>query len=228
MVLISVEFVIKADKMALAISAPNMKKLVISLDEPQIGEQLSVNVWGDVCEGVDVGEDAQNWFQSYLGCKCSLVRMPDSFKRSTDPVYAPNGQTGFADGFPFLLASKEGLDDLNSRLETPVTMENFRPNIVVQGCKPFQEDSWKVIKVNNIVFKVVKPCSRCKVPTVNPATGKMDPNNEPLKTLKTFRTGLALGFQNKKWEKEIFFGQNLDHEGKTGFVNVGDFIKVVS
>ena len=37
--------------------------------------------------------------------KIRLVRINDEVKRATDPDYAPDGETGFADGFPFLIAS---------------------------------------------------------------------------------------------------------------------------
>ena len=36
--------------------------------------------------------------------------------RPTDPKYAPGGETSFADGFPFLLATVESLNELNSKI----------------------------------------------------------------------------------------------------------------
>jgi uncharacterized protein YcbX len=105
--------------------------------------------------------------------------------------------TGFADGYPILLASEEGLGDLNARLESPVPMNRFRPNIVVKGCGPFEEDSWNRIKVGDVTLAVVKPCARCEVTTIDKET--LDRSKEPLKTLGKYR----------KQKLGAIFGQNV-------------------
>lgn len=112
------------------------------------------------------------------------------------------------------------------------TVENFRPNIVVRGCsRGFAEDSWSEIEFasSGACMKVVKPCSRCKVPSVNVETGEMDPDNTITKILKTFRTGEIAGFKKAKWAKEVFVGQNVDHGAKAGGqLRVGEVLKVIS
>lgn len=153
-----------------------------------------------MCDAVEVSETASLWFSKFLAKdELKLVRMPDSSVRETDNNYSPNGQTAFADGFPFLLTSKESLDSLNKKLENPVPMLNFRPNIVIEGGTEFEEDFWKEFTLSSLKMKVVKPCARCKVPTVNQTTGIMDPDNQPSKSMKAFRTGAAIGFKNEKW-----------------------------
>ena len=204
-------------KGVLEVQAPGMSKtLYIPLQEPKVNEILSVNVWGDEIEGTEVHEDASKWFNDFLGTKgFKFVRKSDQFVRRTDPKYAPNGQSAFSDGYPFLLCSVESLKDLNEKLEEPVTLTHFRPNIVVQGCDfAYEEDTWKSIMVNGLKFNVVKPCARCKMPTVNPNTGVLHANNEPMRSMKAFRKGAEIGLDkiNPKWGGEIFFGQNLDHE----------------
>ena len=96
-------------------------------------------------------------------------------------------------------------------------IENFRPNIVVKGCRyGFREDAWQEIaflppQINAdqseprkvIKMQVVKPCARCKVPSVDFTTGVMDPNNTVTRLLKTFRTGELAGFKQDKWAKEV-------------------------
>ena len=85
-------------------------------------------------------------------------------------------------------------------------MKNFRPNIVANAFSPYAEDTWdSVIFESNppIAMNVVKPCSRCKMPTVDPSTGVFDPNNEPTRTIKKFRSGRALGFKNEEWAGEV-------------------------
>jgi hypothetical protein len=109
----------------------------------------------------------------------------------------PDDHTGFADGYPMLLASEEGLQDLNSRLDTPVPMNRFRPNLVVKGCEPFAEDTWNRIRAGNVELAVVKPCARCEVTTIDKNT--LESSKEPLKTLGKYR----------KHKLGAIFGQNV-------------------
>jgi uncharacterized protein YcbX len=106
-------------------------------------------------------------------------------------------QVGFADGYPILLTSDESLKELNARLETPVPMNRFRPNIVLKGCDPFAEDVWKRIKLGEVEMAIVKPCARCVVTTIDKDTLKT--SREPLKTLNTFRRQAGV----------VMFGQNV-------------------
>lgn len=94
----------------------------------------------------------------------------------------------FADGYPYLLANEASLRDLQQRCPASVKMEQFRPNLVVSGASAREEDSWKVIRIGDVVFDVVKPCSRCIFTTVSPEKGQKHPAGEPLKTLQSFRT----------------------------------------
>eukprot|EP01031_Cornospumella_fuschlensis_P021334 gene21334-26140_t len=131
----------------MVITAPGMPELRISL-RTLSGPTQQVKVWSDLCDAVEITDnDCQSWFATFLNVPdVKLVRMADSFVRKTDPKFAPKGQTSFSDGYPFLLASEGSLNDLNSRLEKPITMERFRPNIVVGNCAPFAEDAWKTVK----------------------------------------------------------------------------------
>jgi hypothetical protein len=135
--------------------------------------------------------------------------------RPVDPGFArPADQVGFADGFPFLLISQASLDDLNTRLEQPVSMPRFRPNLVVTGCEPYAEDNWRAIRVGPLSFRVVKPCSRCTIPTVNPETGVA--GREPLRTLARY----------PRWDNKVFFGQNLIHDS-LGRLEVGMPVEIL-
>lgn len=78
------------------------------------------------------------------------------------------------------------MTDLNSRLEDPVAPDQFRPNFVVKGASPYEEDTWGWIKIGDNIFKSVMPCTRCILTTVDFETGTKHPRAEPLKTLKRF------------------------------------------
>lgn len=168
------------------------------VENPFASQKVSVKVWTDQCQAYDAGDEAANWLSHVLSTKCRLVYFPDDEFRQVDLNYANAGdKTAFSDGFPLLLISQESLDDLNQRLSVPVMMSRFRPNIVVKGCQPFAEDSWKKIRIGEISFRIVKPCSRCVIPSINIETAERE--KEPIKTLVSYR----------KRDNKIFFGQNV-------------------
>lgn len=131
---------------------------------------------------------ASDWFTAQLGRLCTLVYMPDATLRPTDRTYA-EAITSLSDGFPSLIISQTSLDDLNGRLDAPIGMERFRPNIVIAGGAPFQEDQWSMIGIGDVRFSLVKPCARCVVDHHRPRHGQR--NKEPLSTLATYRKHVA-------------------------------------
>jgi len=113
-----------------------------------------------------------------------------------------------------LLESQASLDDLNSKLDVAVPMKRFRPNLVVNGCNAFDEDNWKRLRVGDLIFRVVKPCSRCVIPSIDTDTGER--GSEPTKTLVSYR----------KKDNKIFFGQNIIAD-TPGFISVGDLVEII-
>ncbi|MFB8790720.1 MAG: MOSC domain-containing protein [Potamolinea sp.] len=209
MALISVQ--VKGDY--LIVNAPDRESLSIPI-HLDILDRVSVQVWRDVCEAIPLGKEVDLWFTDFLGIACQLVYMPESSFRPVNPNYATNNeQVSFADGYPFLLISEASLQDLNSRLDESIPMNRFRPNLVVSGCEAFAEDSWGSIRIGSIPFRVVKPCERCVVTTVDQATGIR--GKEPLSTLTKYRNR----------EGKILFGQNLIQE-QLGMLRVGDLVEV--
>ena len=56
------------------------------------------------------------------------------------------------------------LEQLNERLEKPLPMNRFRPNIVVTDCKAAAEDGWIEYGIGkDVLVESVKPCDRCTV-----------------------------------------------------------------
>lgn len=178
------------------------------------GEITSVQVWSDRCRAQVVSKEVDHWFSEMLSLKCRLVYMPDSTKRRVDGRYALNKEiTSFSDAYPFLIIGQSSLEELNNKLEEPLPINRFRPNIVFTGGQPFEEDTWQLFTVNDIQFYGVKLCARCNVTTINQDTAVV--GKEPLKTLATYRR------KNNK----IYFGQNLVHKGE-GMIHVGDAIEI--
>jgi uncharacterized protein YcbX len=183
--------------------------------EPVKNEFAEVTIWDDTCTGQFVSQGADEWFSKMLEIQCRLVYMPDHSRRITDQRYtAENNLTSFSDAYPFLLIGQASLDDLNSRLNEPLPISRFRPNIVFTGGGPYQEDMMHTVIIGSIIFYGVKLCARCLMTTIDQETAVG--GKEPLKTLARYR------FKNNK----IMFGQNLAHKG-LGEIRVGEQIEVL-
>jgi uncharacterized protein YcbX len=176
-----------------------------------------VRIWEDTCSAVDCGDAAATWLTEFLKVRCRLVAMGKTFNRAVSAKYSTKkDQVSFADAFPFLLISSASLRDLNERLDLPVPMNRFRPNLVVSGCDPYAEDGWGHLAIGSLTFRVSKPCARCTVPSVDQTTGVS--GTEPLATLATYRK-----FEGGK----VYFGQNLVNEQKSGELVLGNEVIVL-
>jgi hypothetical protein len=198
-------------------SAPKMRELEVPLP-PEGAPRLDVTLWGDTCSAARAGEQADRWFSECLGEPVALVYVDARMSRAVDPKYAdPEDRVGFADGFPLLLLSQASLDELNRHLPRPVSLEHFRPNLVVDGCSPFAEDNWRRLRVGDVELEVVKPCARCVFTTVDPVTGQKAEDGEPLRTLSRIR----------RINGKAMFGQNVLVR-RSGALTVRDEVKVLA
>lgn len=203
------------DDGSMTLRAPNQPSA--SFTPSNQGRRVKARVWRDVCDAIDQGDEVAAWLQDFLAMPARLVRMADDSVRRVDARYArrPSDQTGFADGYPFLLISQASLDDLNARLASPISMNRFRPNIVVSGCDAFAEDDWREIRIGGIIFNIVKPCARCAIPTIDQDTAIAGP--EPLRTLAAYRT----------FGQKVLFGQYLV-AANTGALRMGDEVEITA
>lgn len=161
------------------------------------GKPVKAQIWNDTVDVLEEHEAFSLWFSERLGLPCRLVSFPEQNPRPVDPRYRLAAENvSLADGYPVLIIGQASLDDLNARLENPVPMNRFRPNLVFRGGEPYEEDGWKEFTVGNNRFKGVKPCDRCVLTTVDQATGVK--GREPLLTLSRYR----------KQGDKINFGQN--------------------
>lgn len=177
------------------------------------GPRRSVEVWRSRVEAIAHAEGS-SFVSQFLGRPAELVYLPDDVERAVEAPYAePNDVVSFADAFPFLLASVASLRDLNTRLGAPVTMRRFRPNLVVEGARPFDEDAWVRLRIGELTFRAPKPCARCVVVDLDPETGARA--SDVLGVLATFR----------KRDGGVHFGVNLIADG-VGTLCVGDEIEV--
>lgn len=195
----------------------NGNKIEVPADS-HTGETATVKIWSSTVKGAFYEPAVDEWFSDAIGFKCRLVVMPETSKRIVSPDYAVRkfeDTVSFADGYPFMLLGEGSVADLNSRLDEPVPMNRFRPNFVVNGSEPFEEDTWKRIRIGSTEFHIVKPCARCVITTVDQASGTK--GKEPLATLSKYRNRNG----------NVMFGQNLIAETAGGTVRVGDKVEVI-
>lgn len=188
-----------------------------SPDEAPLGPMRRIAVWDDVVDAPEA-PDLTALFRAFLGRDVRCVAMPEWVRRPVDPRYAREGElVSFADGFPLLVTNEASRRDLEARAGVPLAMARFRPNLVVDGVEPWAEDGWGALRVAGARLRVVKPCARCVVTTIDPETAEA--GKEPLRTLATFR----------RFGSEVHFGQNVVPElrpGRATTVRVGDPIVI--
>jgi uncharacterized protein YcbX len=187
--------------------SPGMLALHLAMDA--VEEPVKVRLWDDEVNAYDMGGVAAQWFTDFLGQKLRLVRFDPDFRRLsslkwTGGVEAPNQ---FSDGYPVLVASEASLAQLNEQLaaggHAPVGMERFRPNVVLAGVQAHDEDRLDVMHIatgqGDVQLKPVKPCARCPIPNVDPATAISSP--EVCDTLQGYR-------QDARLNGAVSFGMN--------------------
>lgn len=205
----------------LRLTAPDMADLVV--ERPDTGPLLDVRIWEDRLAARLADEVAADWFSAAIGRPLRLVYLDDPHKRPVDPGYAePDDVVSLADGFPLLLATEESLAQVNTWIaagpraeDGPLPMTRFRPNLVVRGAEPFAEDGWRRVRVGEVVFRVVKPCDRCVLTTIDPDTAVR--TKEPLVTLA----------RHRKQGSKILFAMNVIPEAPYGTVRLGDPVEVL-
>lgn len=177
----------------LMLRAPGMLALHLRLDTVEAATR--VRVWDDIVKAYDMGPLAAQWFSDFLGRKLRLARFDPEQQRLSDPAWTGElaAENAFADGFPLLVANEASLADLNARLAAqglaPVTMQRFRPNLVLSGLDAYDEDHLHEIVIATdqgpVRLRLVKPCTRCSIPDVDPLTAAT--SNQPGDTLAAYR-----------------------------------------
>jgi uncharacterized protein len=204
---------------ALVLSAPGVAALVVPLGESR-GSPRRVTVWQSEVTAHDAGDSAAGWLSAALGSDVRLVRFDPRATRLCNPEYAGDSgaEVAFSDGYTVLTIGEASLADLNARLAasgaSALPMNRFRPNVVLAGLDPYDEDQVDTITADGVTLKLVKPCTRCQVTTTDQDTATV--GGEPLATLARYRMNAALG--------GVTFGMNaivVAGEGRELAVGIG-------
>ncbi len=197
----------------------------LQVERPDGSRRSSVRIWQSTVDAALADESVNTQLGVFLQRSVRLVFMDDEAYRVADPVWAgEDAQVSFADGYPIHLTAAASLAALNDTIrdqgDAPVSMERFRPNLVVDGASAWEEDRWKAIQIGDLIFDLVKPCIRCIVPSLDQRTGEARFDHQPTRALtKTRRSA-------DKRAKGILFGWNMVARTE-GSISVGDQVKVL-
>jgi len=206
----------------LEVTAPGHPDLAVSRPD---GERLvDVTVHGGrPFRAARADHDAHAWFSAVLGEPVRLVFTDDPNRRQANPAYAgPGVPMGFGDAYPLLLTTEESLATLNELIaagskaeQGPVPMVRFRPNVVVAGGSAWAEDGWRRLRIGEAVFRAVKGCDRCAIPTTDEQTAVR--RHEPTYTLS----------RHRRWDGAVWFGMNLVPVTPHATLRVGDEVELL-
>jgi hypothetical protein len=203
----------------LQLKAPGM--LLLEVPFACEGDVVEVRVWDDRVAAVTQGEVADVWLSNFLGTSARLMRFDYEGRRLASHRYTGkvDAPYKFADAFPLLVTGMESLAAVNARLrrqgEAPVTMDRFRPNLVLDGLPAFEEDYAGTLRIGATQLRPVKPCARCSVPGVDPATGEHSPAVTDLLAVM------------RRTDDGVMFGVNaIVTGGAGGTVRVGDEVAI--
>lgn len=199
----------------MVITAPDNQSITVKLADFSPAMQPT-EVWGNQFTAHTALESINEWLSARLNQPVQLRWVGPELTRRIRRF--PEIPLSFADAYPFLLINQSSFDALQQRCPATLELPQFRPNFVVNGVPAFAEDSWKTIRIGEIIFDVAKPCSRCILTTVNVKTGKPHSLGEPLTTLQQFRTA-----ENG----DIDFGINLIARNQ-GVIRVNDPLEILA
>lgn len=180
---------------------PIAEQAMLSVPIPRgPGARRWVEVWKHRGEAIDAGDAAAHWCSEFLRQDVRLVYHGGELNRIANPEYTPGERVPmlFADGYPVLVTNQASLEDLAQRMGASLTMNAFRPNVVLDGLPPWAEDQIDRVEMGPVTLKFCKPCVRCVIPSIDQLTGMAAP--DPTPTLKKFRFNKAL--------RGVTFGEN--------------------
>ena len=245
----------------MVLRAPGMLALHVAIDA--VEQPCRATIWGHECAAYDMGDVAAQWFTDFLSVSAStsdgttasrsmgalrLVRFDPDHKRPSSKQWTKEVEAlnQFSDGYPMLVTSEASLQALNAKLQAaghaPVTMERFRPNLVLAGVEAHDEDRVDVLHISTgiqngaqhgaqggadstveltvepaVKLALVKPCPRCPIPNVNPETAMSSPEVGDM--LQTYRQDARVG-------GAVAFGMNaITLNGVGQILRVGQMVQ---
>lgn len=205
----------------LELSHPDAPDLSVAPPSPR--RAIAGRIWGTEVSLLLADEEANAWLSKIAGVPARLAYLRDAGQRHPNPAFArPADTVSLADAYPVLATTTASLDALNDLIakgplsdQGPIPMRRFRPNVVIAGGYPWEEDGWRKVRIGSAVFRAVKGCDRCVLPTIDPDTGRH--GKEPIATLA----------RHRRWDGRTWFGINLIPDTPGAQISVGDEVEIV-
>ena len=197
--------------------AVDQEEVAFSMAENYQESEEELLLFKDQVAAKGIHHSINSWLSNIIGEPAQLVKIDQGNLRKMKAKYngRENDFIGFKDASAIHLISESSMNDLNKNLDKPINKHHFRSNIVIRGGEPYEEDTWKRIKIGKCEFEVAVKTARCPLITVDPETAEKDKNQEPLKTLAKLR----------KEKNKVNFGIYLIPR-KMGVIKIGDEVEV--
>ncbi len=202
----------------LELSTEGKESIRINYSKVSQLDSISVGIFKDFTSAILIQDPVNEWISQVIQQPVRLVKIDSNSPRKMKAKYNAQEEDiiPFCDAAPLHLISKSSLEDLNSRTDQTFTVQRFRPNLVVEGCRPYEEETWKKISIGNCVFDLAVKTARCNFITIDPQTIQTHPKQEPLRTLSTY----------KRENAKTNFGVYLIPR-KLGEIKIGDFVSIL-
>ncbi|MFD1746206.1 MOSC domain-containing protein [Rhizobium helianthi] len=206
----------------LVLSKDGQAPLQVSMDEG--GERLSVEIWESTVDAALAEASASATLSDWLQHDLKLVHFDDQSRRSASVKWTgTESPVTFADGYQVLITNTASLAALNENMaahgEAPVGMDRFRPNIVLEHDIAFAEDGWEAVKIGSMLFRLVKPCTRCIMTSQDQQIGSREIAN-PMPAMGRIRMSADRRVPG------VLFGWNAVPVG-SGEIAVGESFEIV-
>lgn len=206
----------------LRLSAPGAGEILV--ERPPAAQRLDVTVWQHRVSAALADASVSAWLSQVFGEPMKLAYMDAAAERLQRNIWVEEAKpVSFADAYPVLIATAGSLAAVNAEIERAgghaVPMRRFRPNIVIDCDDAWAEDFWRVLRIGEAEFELVKPCDRCVVTTKDQTSGEAT-GKEPLASLARLRRSADPRLNG------VLFGWNAVPR-TLGRIAIGDAVEIL-
>ncbi|XP_021731766.1 molybdenum cofactor sulfurase-like isoform X2 [Chenopodium quinoa] len=207
----------KAPEMSLISTFIDLSQGILFVESPRCKTKLQIllksvsyclgreemDMHGHRYEVQSYDQEVNSWFSNAIARPCILWRSSASNcyinkQGNAGMCRDVESSLNFVNEAQFLLISEASVMDLNDRLKsktsqvlqapiTQVSPMRFRPNLLISGGEPYDEDLWRGIRIGSKYFSSLGGCNRCQMINFDHQSEHVHKTSEPLATLASYR-----------------------------------------
>ncbi|XP_021738429.1 molybdenum cofactor sulfurase-like isoform X3 [Chenopodium quinoa] len=206
----------KAPEMSLISTFIDLSQGILFVESPRCKTKLQIllksvsyclgreemDMHGHIYEVQSYDQEVNSWFSNAIARPCILWRSSASNcyinkQGSAGMCRDVESSLNFVNEAQFLLISEASVMDLNDRLKSTsqtlqapiaqVSTMRFRPNLLISGGEPYDEDLWRGIRIGSKYFSSLGGCNRCQMINFDHQSEQVHKTSEPLATLASYR-----------------------------------------